>query len=248
MRYKLNISYDGIRYHGWQRQREVTETVAGVLEEAFCDTFRVPLSLVAASRTDAGVHAYNQVARCTTELDLEPTRLQEIWNRALPSDIVIRGLSKADPGFHPQRNVLYKVYWYHLFAGRPLPFIARYGWYVGRPLDYELLQACLDQIIGTHDFRSFCTGDDIVDTVRTIQSATITPLKKYSAHRIALQGPSFLYKMIRRIVGAAVYTAGHSHLSLCHFTNVFSTCNPLHTLPTAPAHGLLLRKIVYDRT
>lgn len=246
MIYKLRIAYDGTEYHGWQSQRDVVTTVAGVLERSFKYAFHVPLSLVGASRTDAGVHAYDQVARCTTVLDMSPDRLLELWNRTLPSNVVIREMLISPEGFHPQHNVLTKIYWYHLFVQRPLPFLERYGWYVGNsPLDLDKLASCLKTVVGTHDFRSFCTGNELLDTVRTVSNISIIPLDKFRAYRIAIEGPSFLYRMVRRIVGSAVYVASHKHLSVADYQQVFTALNPLHNLPTAPAHGLLLRKIRY---
>ena len=244
--YKLHISYDGTDYHGWQYQEEVSATIAGHLERAFRRTFHVPLSLVGSSRTDAGVHAYDQVARCITELDLPPQRMRELWNRTLPSSIVIREVTLCPEGFHPQHNILKKIYWYHVFFERPLPFLARYGWYVNNPhLDKDKLEACLNMVVGTHDFRSFCTGPELVDTVRTVTGVSVEMLKKFHAYRIAIEGPSFLYKMVRRIVGSAVYVASHPTLSAADYHAVFKALNPEHNLPTAPANGLLLRKILY---
>jgi tRNA pseudouridine38-40 synthase len=247
MRYKLHIAYDGTEYHGWQYQQDIHPTIAGVLERSFTKTFFVPLSLVGASRTDKGVHAYDQVARCTTDLDMDPARMMELWNRVLPSSIVIREMTYTSEGFHPQHNVVAKTYWYHVFFERPLPFLARYGWHVGNPhLDSEKLRACLTMVQGTHDFRSFCTGNELVDTIRTITNTSLTTLPKFHAYRIAIEGPSFLYRMVRRIVGSAVYVASHPQLSPEDFYKVFTAHNPEHSLPTAPAHGLLLRKIRYN--
>jgi tRNA pseudouridine38-40 synthase len=246
MNYKLRIAYDGTEYHGWQYQQEVSATIAGHLERSFRRTFHVPLSLVGASRTDAGVHAYDQVARCSTGLSMDPKRVLELWNRTLPSSIVIREMEICPAGFHPQHNVLNKLYWYHVFFERPLPFLARYGWYIGNPhLDQDKLESCLKMVIGTHDFRSFCTGSELDDTIRTVTSLLVIPVKRFHAYRIAIEGPSFLYRMVRRIVGSAVYIASHPQLSIQDYHDVFISRNPLHTLPTAPAQGLLLRKIRY---
>lgn len=244
--YKLLLAYDGTDYAGFQQQDGVP-TVSGTLVDAFGRAFEQPVSLVAASRTDAGVHAYGQVARICTPLMAEPHRLREVWSRVLPGNILIRSLEAVAPSeFHPQHNVLNKTYWYHIFTKRPLPFMARYGWYYSRPFDLELLRACLSSCVGTHDFRSFCTGDQYESTVRTITGIQVVPLPRFHAYRIVVQGPSFLYKMVRRIVGSALHVASRSQLRHEDFCDVFHARNPEHYLTTAPAQGLLLRKIVYE--
>lgn len=244
MMYRCTIAYDGTDYRGWQMQ-EQQKTVAGALDRSFKKVFGHKLmGLVAASRTDAGVHGYGQVIRCRTHLVLEPDRLREIWNRALPRDVILRNAAVVDASFHPQHNVQEKRYWYHIFIKRPLPFCARYGAYMPYPINLQRLEECLSLCIGTHDFRSFCTGD-YDTTTRTITRIHVRQLPRFGALRIEICGPSFLYLMVRRIVGSALYIASRPPLSVAAFEDVFAAHNPLHMLPTAPAHGLLLRKIMY---
>lgn len=242
--YKLRIAYDGTEYHGWQVQ-EHERTIAGMLEQRFLDTFSCPVSIVGASRTDGGVHAYDQVALCRTGLDLDPEQLKVVWNRALPADIMIRSLVRTNMDFHPHHGVVEKTYWYHIFEQRPSPFIARYGWYQSRKIDYQKLEESLQYAVGTHDFRSFCTGEDHASTIRTIHGIDVIALPRYHAIRIVVRGPSFLYRMIRRIVGGAVHVATHRSIDTSYFHEILEARNPLHMLTTAPARGLLLRKIRY---
>jgi tRNA pseudouridine38-40 synthase len=242
--YTLRIAYDGTRYHGWQYQNGQV-TVEGILREAFVRTFGRPLSLCAASRTDAGVHAYDQVVRIITPLSLEPQRFQEVWNRALPSDIVIRSMSLQQVPLHPRYDVVQKVYWYHIFVHRPLPFLAPYGWYYGAHFNPEVLRACLKHVEGQHDFRSFCTGTTYKSTIRTIDATEVQWLAKYAAYRIIVRGQRFMHFMIRRIVGAAVAAASQSSDGEKLFCTTLQQCDPQHHLVTAPACGLILRKIYY---
>lgn len=242
--YKLLIAYDGTSYHGWQIQPDAI-TVAGVLQERFKKVFGHEIHLVGASRTDAGVHALGQVALCTTPISLDPQKLCSAWNGRLPEDIRIRCAQAVPATFHPQRNVQTKTYWYHVFTERPLPGFARYGSWYRFPVSYEKLQAGLKLFEGTHDFRSFCTGDEQESTVRTVTAIRVVRLPRYRAYRIEVQGPGFLRYMIRRMVGAALYVASHDTLSVEEITRTLAACNPLHTLPSAPAQGLVLRKIIY---
>jgi len=243
--YKLIIAYSGTQYHGWQEQKGVA-TVAGTLQNVFKKVFNHDIKLVAASRTDAGVHALGQVAIFRTELSLDPHNLMHAWNARLPADILIRSAIQYEPqDFHSQRNVKEKTYYYHFFTKRPLPMVAPYGLFYHKKLDVEKLKACLTLFVGTHDFRSFCSGDDHESTVSTINSIQYVYFKKYGVHRIVIKGPRFLRYMIRRIVGASLAVASSSQ-PVEHIHYILKQKNPLHSLPTAAAHGLLLRNITYQ--
>ncbi len=241
-KYRVIIAYDGTNYHGWQVQPDIP-TIAGVMQEQFRSVFSDAITLVGASRTDAGVHALGQVAHFSTGLDISPQAMLRAWNAHLPADIHIRSLGLVLPSFHAQRNVVQKVYYYHVFTQRPLPFCARYGLYYRFPLDIEKLDACLGLVIGTHDFRSFTTGYEHESTIRSITSITCIPYRQLRAYRIRIEGPSFLRYMIRRIVGAALHIASSQELDVKHFAHALEEKNPEQQLPTAPAHGLLLRKM-----
>ena len=121
----------------------------------------------------------------------------------------------------------------------------KYGWWVTTKPDLEKLKRCLQVFVGTHDFRSFCTGDEQENTVRTIDSITLEYIKEYQAYRIAVSGPGFLRYMIRRIVGACMAVAMRKDLDIQLLRDVLAEKNPRQTLINAPAQGLMLRKISY---
>lgn len=245
--YKCILAYDGTDYHGWQMQPD-EPTVAQVLHKTFTKVFGLDASIVGASRTDSGVHALGQVVLLKTELDLEATKLFFAWNNRLPADILIRSIERVSEDFHPQRHVEQKTYWYHFFPERPLPFFARYGYYVRTMPNLDKLNESLQIFVGTHDFRSFCTGDDMgPNTVRTIDEINVTYIKRFKAYRIEVKGPGFLRYMIRRIVGASLISGQKDYFPLEYLCEVLLAKNPLHTLPTAPAHGLVLYKINYKQ-
>ena len=127
-----------------------------------------------------------------------------------------------------------------------MPWHAPYGWYYHRPVDLKKLHDCLQVFVGTHDFRSFSTGDDRGnDTVRTIMSAQVEAISEDSGYRIIIKGPRFLHHMIRRIVGACLHVASRDTLNVCDLEKALAQRSPLQELPNAPAHGLLLYQIVY---
>ena len=243
-RYKLTIAYDGTDYHGWQIQPHCL-SIAQAIQDTFINVFNHPCKLVGASRTDAGVHALGQVGLLTSSLAIEPERLRFVLNNHLPSSLLIRKIQRADLDFHPQRNVRQKTYYYHFFTCRPLPFVSRYGAYYRFPLSLEKLNNCLQVFVGTHDFRSFCTGDEMETTVKTITSITVHCFKRFNIYRIEIRGHSFARFMIRRIVGASLYVASHSTLQSGDLRAALAQCNPLQPYPTAPAQGLMLARIAY---
>ncbi len=238
------ISYDGTSYHGWQRQ-PVVPTIAGELERSFKTVFKKDISIVGASRTDAGVHALGQVARFFLESPLPERQLSFAWNNVLPPAILIRSLIEVPELFHPQRAVVQKIYQYYIFPQRPLPVYARYGYFSGK-LDQDKLCAGLQYFVGTHDYRSFCTGHEAESTIRSIHSIEVTSLSSYGALRITVIGPGFLRYMIRRIVGACIDIASSPSRSLEELPCALAERDPRQNLHVAPSCGLVLRSIQYQ--
>lgn len=245
--YKLIIAYDGSDYSGWQTQ-EHAPSVAGALNHAFKTVFKHEMKVLGTSRTDAGVHAVGQVARIQTDLTITAERLQWAWNNALPTDITIRKLELVDNSFNPFCNVEQKIYHYHFFTARPLPFIQRYGYFYPYRLDFDLLKETFNLFIGTHDFASFRNSEDTREnTIRTIDAISLEYLPRYKAYRITVKGQKFLRHMIRRIVGASLHVATKGVSALPLLQKVMAACNPAHTFPNAPAQGLMLYKIRYKQ-
>lgn len=242
--YKIVIAYDGTAYHGWQEQKDVP-TVAGLLQARFKKLFNQDIKLVGASRTDAGVHALGQVARFYSDRMVSPATMQRVWNASLPADIHIRSLEYATENFHSQHNVIEKTYYYHFFVRPALPFIARYGLYYRHALDFEKLKACLALFVGTYNFKLFSAGDIREDTIRTINAINLDYVPKYQAYRIIIKGPSFLRYMIRRIVGTSLEIASSTKRDILEISDALQAQQLQAQLTTAPAHGLLLRKIIY---
>jgi tRNA pseudouridine38-40 synthase len=242
--YRLVIAYDGTAYAGWQRQRDRV-TVAGMIEKRFEDVFQMPCRISGASRTDAGVHALGQVAKLSTELQVDARTLKQVLNAHLPSDILVRSIVRDDM-FNPFEHVEEKTYWYHIFMKRPLPVYARYGWYVRQPMSIDDLDKSLQVFKGTHDFRAFCSVDDEDDiTVRTINQIEFKYIRRLHAYRIIVKGAGFSRYMIRRIVGAAVTVALRKRLTIKDIHKTLQAALPNPLFQAAPACGLMLRKIVY---
>jgi len=249
--YLIRVAYDGTAYAGWQIQTNAV-SVCGMLQERFAEVFGTPCTIVGASRTDAGVHAYDQVARVSTLLSLPVAQILHAWSNRLPSDIVIRCLEHCDASFHPQYHVAYKEYWYHLFLARPLPFVARFGTALPQyvhSLDVPLFEKTLRLFEGTHDFTSFARVEEGYNPVRTVDSIKVERLDRHRAIRIRVRGEGFLRYQIRRMVGAALMVAREG--ATVSFDDIAALLEcPQKASPAffnIDAQGLCLRKIVYKK-
>lgn len=246
-RYKIVVAYDGTDYFGWQEQKDVT-TVCGTLKKIFLDVFCMPCQILGASRTDAGVHAQGQVAVVTIPTYIKPSSLLYAWNNALPGSILIKHVVDVDATYNPHNNIIEKTYTYTVFTRKPDPLQARYGWYVKRAMCFDTLQQALQVFVGTHDFRSFCSGKDEEygsrGTVRTINSIQVFQ-DTADTYRIVVKGPGFLRHMIRRIVGACIEVSSRDKFTHTDLYGALQQRNPEQILPNSPALGLCLTKIKY---
>ncbi len=244
--YKMVVAYDGTAYHGWQKQPEDI-SVTQILEDSFESVFKQKISISGASRTDAGVHALGQVATFVSTMNVAPEVLKFAWNNDLPHDVLIMSIDIAADDFNPRHDVVSKTYHYLFFTQRPLPFVQQYGWFFSRPIDLDVLLQALQIFVGTHDFRSFCTGYDMHSTIRTIDSIHLEYDDAKQAHRIVVKGPGFLRYMIRRIVGAALAVASKDQFCCEDIRIALAKKDPAQILPNSPAKGLLLYEIKYEQ-
>ena len=238
-RIKLTLEYDGTDYYGFQRQKE-DRTVQGELETALAVVNGGPTPVTGASRTDAGVHALGQVAHFDTHRDFSEEKWEMILNHALPKDIAVRKVEKVHPLFHSRYDVLRKEYRYVLRLGSPSALNRNREWAVPGPLDLSRLADELKKVEGTHDFASFCKGEND-DTVRTIFETRM----EADQGRLLLTfvGDGFLHNMIRLIVGTIVDIASGKIED--DLSRILSEKSRRSTRSLAPARGLYLVRIDY---
>ena len=175
----LVIAYDGTDYAGWQRQDNAL-TVEEALENSLSELTGENIDVAGASRTDAGVHAYGNVAVFDTESPIPPERFAIALNSYLPDDIRVMESMEVPDDFHPRYADSEKTYQYHILNTRiPLPTMSRYAHHVYESLDVDAMRRASSCLIGEHDFTAFCSaGSQVKSKVRTIYSADIdvTPL------------------------------------------------------------------------
>ncbi|HEY5256215.1 MAG TPA: tRNA pseudouridine synthase A, partial [Acidobacteriaceae bacterium] len=157
--WKLILSYDGTDFHGWQIQPGLP-TIQGLLADAVASVTGEQVLPQGSGRTDAGVHAWGQVASFFLRAAIPADNLQRALNRILPAAIRILSAEHATQDFHARHSAVGKVYQYRIFRGGICsPFMARYVSICRWPLDLEAMQAAADAILGEHDFTSFAASD-----------------------------------------------------------------------------------------
>lgn len=242
---KLTLAYDGTAFHGWQRQPAL-RTVQGEVEQTAMRVLRSPISLLGASRTDAGVHALGQVAHIRTDSPIPVDRLHRAVGERLPDDIGLVDLIEAPPGFHAIRHASGKLYRYTIYNDDGRPVLAELlgrAWHVRFPLDIERMRAAAALLVGRRDFRSFAgLGAPREDCVRTIRRVCVSRMGP--AIRIDVEGDGFLYNMVRIIAGTLV-DIGRGHWSPDRIPEILAALDRRAAGQTAPPQGLTLRWVSY---
>ena len=241
---KFIVAYDGTRYHGFAKQKEVV-TVQSKLEEAISYIVRHEVEVIGAGRTDAGVHAKGQCCIFMSDTTIPLDKLRRAINSRLPQDILIKEMAIAPDDFHPRFSAKRKTYRYQIrYKGDRDPFNYRYEYYFPRMLNIEAMKEAASYIEGTHDFKAFCAaGSTVVSTVRTIYSLELT--EKEDLIQIDVCGDGFLYNMVRIIVGTLL-KAGLGQIKPSDVKTIIESKDRRLAGPTVPPQGLMMLNIEYD--
>jgi tRNA pseudouridine38-40 synthase len=241
-RFKLRVEYAGTRYSGWQVQKNA-RTVQGALGEAVvAATGERTFELYGAGRTDAGVHALNQVAHLDVRTGLPPESLRRRLNEALPSDINVLEVDKAPHRFHARHDAVSRAYVYQI-AQRRTAFAKSFVWWVKEPLDVTAMQAAAQLFVGRQDFHGFT--DDDTDTKSTrVDVSLVTVAAHGDMIHVIVEGSHFLWKMVRRMVGVLV-AVGRGDMPAAAVTTLLKSPNGIPATLTAPASGLFLARVLY---
>ena len=251
--WKLTLEYDGTKYSGWQEQTNA-RTVAGQLRKAAEDFLRTEVEIQGSGRTDAGVHAYEQVAH----LRIRPKPgskghappLHEILralNERLPSDVSILEVEDAPNTFHARHDALTRTYVYQISIRRTA-FFKKYVWWVREELDVPAMARAARMLAGRHNFICFRAPDAArpeESTIVVVDSAEVDIDGHLILFRITAS--HFLWRMVRRIVGVLV-KLGKGEITLEDFTRLLEgkADRALDVAAwTAPASGLFLEKVTY---
>ena len=173
---RLTLQYDGTDYSGWQIQKNGS-TIQGALEDAIFSITNDRSKVTGAGRTDAGVHAFEQVAIFETGSELSPDIFLQALNGNLPNDIMVTACEYCPEDFHPRYKVKQKTYSYIISNRMPgSVFLNRYSWQLNFQLNIEAMRAASEYLIGKHDFSSFqASGCGAKHPVRELNKITIYP-------------------------------------------------------------------------
>jgi tRNA pseudouridine38-40 synthase len=245
MRYRLNLSYDGGCFNGWQKQNRGPETVQGTLEKILKQILRQPIRVVGSGRTDTGVHAHVQIAHFDYDKELNRSFLRSL-NALAPEGLVIRSVEHTPEDFHALASCTSKTYIYRIWNA-PVPSVSRRHWslHVKKPLDLKKLNDLSQILIGEIDFKSFQSrGTPVATTVRHITSAK---WRRVSRHLIEFRitGEGFLKQMVRNIVGTLLYLE-RKNMTVDDLKVILAAGDRQAAKDTAPPHGLFLYRVEYS--
>jgi len=256
MRVRGVVAYDGTEYSGFQRQANAL-TVQEALEAALAQITQETVTVLAAGRTDAGVHATGQVVAFDTAWQHGLDDLWRALNAVLPADIAFLQIEECAPDFHPRYHARSRHYRYTVYnAPVRWPLALRYSLHVAVPLDVAAMQQAAQSLLGEHDFAAFGQPPKRGrTTVRRILAAEWGQELPFGcAHGERAQGrpwlnfdveaDAFLYRMVRSIVGALL-RVGRGKMTVEEFAAVLASCDRSQAGPTAPPHGLCLVEVKY---
>ena len=241
-RFKLFIEYAGTKYSGWQIQKNA-RTVQGELTRVIADiTGQRQFELYGSGRTDAGVHALEQVAHLDIITGLPADTLRRRVNDGLPSDIHILHLELSQRKFHARHDALARSYLYQI-SRRRTAFAKKFVWWVRDDVDLAKMRVVAERFAGMKDFRSFT--DDSADEKSTVVAIErIEVAEDGDLILIRVEGSHFLWKMVRRMVGVMV-DVGSGGTTIEQAEKFLREDSDIPAKLTAPASGLFLERVYY---
>ena len=243
----LIMEYDGTNYRGFQWQAD-QPTIQGEIESALLKLTGEKVRILAASRTDTGVHAKEQVVSFRTMSPLPENTYISGLNHYLPEDIAIKDAFKVKDSFNVQRNAMSREYHYLIINRLARSPIRRcFAYHVPVELDIAAMNEACQCLIGEHDFASFATSLEggIKSTVRRVYQAEVKKDGDMVIFRIVAS--SFLPHQVRNTVGALI-RVGLGKMTADEFRSILEAKTPGLAGPTAPAHGLCLMRVNYPKS
>lgn len=245
-RFRAVVEYDGTDFAGFQRQRDEFRTVQGELESALAQLRQGPVSILAAGRTDSGVHATGQIISFDLNWKHPLDKLLLAVNTNLPWDVSIRKVEQAEADFHPRYDAKRRAYRYQIEicedrARRPLT--RNRTWQLFHPLNLDAMNKAAGYLVREMDFATFGMPPQGNNTVREIFAAEWTQSENNLTFYI--EANAFLYRMVRSITGS-LKRVGDGSWSVNDFKNALEAIDRKRSAAAAPAWGLYLVSVTYD--
>lgn len=242
--YRISIQYDGTRYKGWQSQKSTDETIQGKLQAVLSRLAGREVEVIGSGRTDAGVHAKEQVANFHLEEKWEKEEILAYLNRYLPEDIAVLDIREVSERFHSRYNAVEKTYVYRVHnSAIPNVFERKYVYTYPEKLSVTRMQKAAMYLMGTHDFTSFCGNKKMKKSaVRTIYEIRIEQVGEEI--RFTYCGNGFLQNMVRILTGTLL-EVGSGKKEPEEAGRILEAKDREQAGFLAPACGLILWKVQY---
>ncbi len=241
-RIRLTIEYEGTAFSGWQVQPD-QRTVQGVLQECLGNMMGGPIRVIGSGRTDAGVHALEQVAHADVPGDIPAENIMMGLNSSLPRDVRILACEDAPESFHAQRSATGKTYRYTILNRQKPTALNRYRvWHIRQPLDLEAMRQAAAHLSGEHDFEAFKSAGDETTTVRNLREFDITREGDHIV--LTFEANGFLKHMVRNITGA-IAEVGLGRLTPDDIGAILASRSREGAPRKAPPQGLTLVHVSY---
>lgn len=247
----LTVAYDGTGLHGFAEAGDLP-TVMGILRSNVERVVRVPVELVGAGRTDAGVHAWGQVVTGEIPASTDLERLVRGLNRLCAPSVAVRHAAWVADDFSARFSATARTYRYHVWNdATPNPLVARFSWHVTTTLDVGSMNEAALHLLGEHDFSSFCRrpkqapGTPPVSLVRRLQSATWSRPDAGPMLRFEISASSFCHQMVRSVLGTLV-DVGRGRRRVEDVPAILAACDRSAAGRVAPPTGLVLWSVDYS--
>lgn len=246
--FKLILEYDGTDFAGFQTQGQGERTVQSTLERAVLELTGEKTPVIAAGRTDAGVHARGQVVNFRTDWAIPVDRVAVAMNGILPRDIAVQRADEVPEEFHARFSAKQRTYVYLVWTAPERSALwGRFALHEPRDLDLEAARKAAGCLIGSRDFGAFANagGEPGSTLTRDLRRLEIRSVKPGALIAVVVTANAFLRSMVRNLVGALL-TVGRGEMTIDELAAIAETkdrtSNPC---PTAPAHGLCLLRVDY---
>ncbi len=245
-RIMLRVAYDGTGYSGWQEQENAI-TIESELNKALSSVTGEDISVIGASRTDAGVHAEGAVCVFDTDSRIPAEKFSYAANTRLPEAVRVWESTEVEPDFHPRHCNSEKTYEYRIWNDDfDNPLMTRYTHFIYRNMDVDAMDKAAQCLVGEHDFKSYCsTKAEVLSTVREIVSIGVErDAGESRLIRITVTGKGFLYNMVRIIAGTLI-EVGTGLRTVESVKTALEAKDREAAGPTAPAKGLTLKRMIF---
>lgn len=241
MKYLLNLSYDGSKFYGWQKQNR-WETVQGNIETHLSQILNRKVIILGASRTDRGVHAINQYATFKYGEIKDINKLLNSLNKMIDKSIYIKSIYKVKDDFSVRNHAKMKEYIYKINTGIYNPIEKDYIYQYNKYINVKLLDKAIKKIRGEHNFKSFTSDNERKSYIRKVNAIKI--IKDGNYIYISLKAKGFLRYMVRNIVGLLL-DINDNKKTIKDIDNIFKSEDRSANGRKAEANGLYLNKIIY---